>query len=127
MDIEIIKAGEAEYPVILNLAKYYYYDMAEHASFPFGPDGDFTIGDALNPFWGKPRPSREWPAAWKGSAFLARVDGNPAGFALVNEQGAVIDMAEFFVARQYRRHDLGRKLAYAMFDRFRGPWEVREM
>ncbi len=130
MNIDIGPAGDAEFDIIHNLARFYMYDMAEHAGWPFDETGSFEAEDSLNPYWGRPRPSRVWPGDWLGMAFLARVDGNPAGFALVvrqQEAPAVFDMGEFFVARQYRRHDLGRRLAYAMFDRFAGQWVVREM
>jgi predicted acetyltransferase len=129
MNLEIVSADDA-YETVSNLARFYIYDMAEHAGFPFAANGDFVVGDQFNPWWGRERPSRPWPAEWKGSAFLARVDGNPAGFALVTRQSekpVTYDMGEFFVARQYRRQKVGDRLATAMFDRFAGQWVVREM
>jgi predicted acetyltransferase len=130
MTFDILPAGDAAYDTIRNLARFYIYDMAEHAGWPFEDGGTFDVGDQFNPFFGKPRPSRAWPETWTGHPFLMTVDGNPAGFALVVERrgdALLYDMGEFFVARQYRRHDIGRKGATAMFDRFRGPWQVREM
>jgi len=35
-------------------------------------------------------------------------------------------MAEFFVMRSYRRRGVGLAAAFAAFDRFKGPWEVRQ-
>jgi len=35
-------------------------------------------------------------------------------------------MTEFFVLRRFRRHGVGRGAAFAAFDRFEGPWEVRQ-
>jgi predicted acetyltransferase len=35
-------------------------------------------------------------------------------------------MAEFFVMRRYRRKGVGLAAASAIFDRFKGPWEVRQ-
>ena len=80
-------------------------------------------------YWGRPG-KHVWPAAWRGFPFLIRVDGRPAGFALVrrlSETPAIYDMGEFFVGRQQRRHGIGRRVATALFDRFAGHWEVREM
>ncbi|HEX2592942.1 MAG TPA: GNAT family N-acetyltransferase [Rhizomicrobium sp.] len=130
MNLTITPAGDAHYALFQNLLQFYVYDMAEHANFPFEADGSFAMGDSFDPYFGRPRPSRPWPAEWKASAFMAHVDGKPAGFALVNVQSetpSLIDMSEFFVARQYRRHRIGEQLAAAMFDRFPGNWEVREM
>ena len=130
MDVEIVAAGDAEYPIIANLARFYMYDMAEHAGWPFEPNGDFDVGDTFDPYWGKPRPSQAWPTGWRGLPFLARIDGKPAGFALVvrqRERPPRYDMGEFFVARQYRRHGAGRRIATDLFDRFAGEWIVRQL
>ena len=35
-------------------------------------------------------------------------------------------MTEFFVLRRFRRHGVGRAAAFAAFDHFGGPWEVRQ-
>ncbi len=55
-----------------------------------------------------------------------------AGFALVRTQrgrlggGEIFDMAEFFILRTYRRLGVGLAAARLVFDRFEGPWEVRQ-
>jgi predicted acetyltransferase len=130
MDVETVAAGDVEYPIVANLARFYMYDMAEHAGWPFEPNGDFDIGHAFDPYWGRPRPARTLPEGWQGLPFLARIGGNPAGFALVvrqREAPPVYDMGEFFVARQYRRHGTGRRMATSLFDRFAGEWIVRQL
>jgi predicted acetyltransferase len=40
---------------------------------------------------------------------------------------AVWDMAEFFVARGYRRRGIGTQIAQEVWRRFPGTWEVRVM
>ena len=35
-------------------------------------------------------------------------------------------MTEFFVLRRFRRRGVGRAAAFPAFDRFAGPWEVRQ-
>jgi predicted acetyltransferase len=72
-----------------------------------------------------------WLDDWR-HPFLIRVDDALAGFALIASRSkltgtpGVFDMAEFFVMRRYRRQGVGIAAAFAAFDRFRGPWEVRE-
>lgn len=129
MNLDIAPASDADYSVVANLARFYYYDMAEHAGWNFPPDGLFDAGDQLANYWGLPG-GRRWPPEWRGIPFLIRVDGHPAGFALVKrmaEQPPVFDMGEFFIGRQHRRLGLGRRAATTLFDRFEGDWEVREM
>lgn len=130
MQIEVVPASDEDYRVVHNLARFYIYDMAEHAGFDFSADGDFDPENQFANYWGRPGSKRAWPVAWRGFPFLFRVDGKPAGFALVkrlSEAPPMFDMGEFFVARQYRRHGVGRDAAVQMFDRFAGHWEVREM
>jgi predicted acetyltransferase len=77
-------------------------------------------------------------ARWFGdpSAFpLLIVQGaEPAGFAMVarNAPGALrpipadYRMAEFFIARAFRRRGIGRSAVQLIFSRFAGSWEVME-
>jgi predicted acetyltransferase len=128
MGLEIIPATDADYAIVANLARFYVYDMAEHAGWPFPPDGLLDVGDQFANYWGKSGAKHHWPPSWRGFAFLVRLDGNLAGFALVKRMGeSTFDMGEFFVARQYRRHGVGRRVAFDLFDGFVGDWEVREM
>lgn len=127
MSLEIRPATDADFAVIANLARFYVYDMAEHAGFQFPEDGLFDAGDSLGNYWGRAS-SKPWPAGWRGFPFLIRVDGRPAGFALVKQIGdGHFDMGEFFIGRQHRRKRLGQEVAASLFDRFAGLWDVREM
>jgi predicted acetyltransferase len=65
---------------------------------------------------------------------VIREGGRPAGFALVGERpfphmtpGRDLRMCEFFVLNRLRRRGVGRRAAAAIFDRFRGVWEVSEL
>ena len=61
--------------------------------------------------------------------FIVRVDGRPAGFALVREIAAADgtparEMSELFVLRTYRRRGVGTRVAQALFARFPGRWQL---
>jgi predicted acetyltransferase len=116
-------AERHELPVLANLFQYYHYDFAEIlGGHPVGDDGRFGV-PALEPYWTDP---------WR-HPFLLRVDGHPAGFALVHRRSRLTgdpdtwDVAEFFVMRPYRRRGVGAQAAVDLFDRFRGRWEVRQI
>jgi predicted acetyltransferase len=50
-----------------------------------------------------------------------------AGFALVRRlPDSAYSVAEFFVLRYFRRTLVGSRAAMLLFDRFPGPWEVRQ-
>jgi predicted acetyltransferase len=104
-----------------NLVQLYAHDFSEFVPLDVGEDGRFE-GLPLGPYW---------VDAWR-HAFLFRVGETLAGFALVHARSkltaedGVFDMAEFFVLRKFRRSGVGRAAAFALFDRFRGRWEVRQ-
>ncbi len=129
MDLAITPASDADYIVVSNLARFYIYDMAEYTGWNFPADGLFDSEHHFANYWGRPG-QHVWPPAWRGFPFLVRIDGHPAGFALVKQVSdapPTFDMGEFFVARQYRRQGIGQRVAVHLFDKFPGRWEVREM
>lgn len=99
----------------------YAYDWSELVPLDVGDDGRFAE-QPLDAYW---------VDAWR-HAFVIESDGKTAGFALVlgksrlSARDGVFDMAEFFVMRRFRRQRVGHAAATLLFDRFAGPWEVRE-
>ena len=119
--ITLSHASKAERPTLDNLMQLYIYDWSELRPLDVGDDGRFP-DYPLDAYW---------QDSWR-HPLLLRVDGRLAGFALVSEgsrlTGApgVFDMAEFFVMRRFRRKRVGLAAAAAAFDRFKGPWEIRQ-
>ena len=54
------------------------------------------------------------------------LDDARAGFAFLRRDEAGMQMAEFFVARQYRRHGVGLGAARRLIARFPGPWRITQ-
>lgn len=110
-----------ERSILDNLAQLYCHDWSELTPLEAGPDGRFDAL-VLAPYW-----LDDWR-----HPLLVRVDGKVAGFALIaarsrlTGRAGVFDMAEFFIMRGYRRRGVGLTAACAAFERFRGPWEVRQ-
>jgi predicted acetyltransferase len=130
MGFEIALASEADYRTVGDLARLYIDDMAVYAGWTCPADGLLKPGDRFANYWDPAAAARTWPPAWRGFPFLLRVDGDPAGFALVKRLSAgprTYDMGEFFVARQHRRQGIGRRAATVLFHTLGGRWEVREM
>jgi predicted acetyltransferase len=114
-------ASSDEQSLLENLAQFYSYDFSETLEMHVGEDGRFG-GVELAPYW---------VDGWR-HPFLIRVDGKVAGFALISERSTItgksgiFDMTEFFVLRRFRLQGVGRAAAFAAFERFRGPWELRQ-
>jgi predicted acetyltransferase len=115
-------AAADERPVLASLLQLYLYDFTDFM--PWDPGATGRFGErALDGCWTDP----------VRHPFLIRVDGRPAGFAIVDGRSrltgaaGVWDMGEIFVLRRYRRRGEGERAARALFARFPGPWEVRQL
>jgi len=113
VQIAPIRAGEDS--ALAALLQLYVYDFSEMLGLDVGDDGRYRV-----------------PPTEDRDAFLIRVDGKLAGFALhvgksrLTGEAGVHDVAEFFVLQRYRRAGVGEHAARGLFDRFRGRWEVRQ-
>ncbi len=65
--------------------------------------------------------------------FLIYADGKVAGFVIVNPGPQFLppdtdfEVLDFFVAHKHRRRGVGEAAARAVFDQFRGRWEVEQL
>lgn len=121
MPVQCSLAGPADHPRLLALLQLYAYDFSEILPLDVTDDGRFHV-PAVAEHLTDPR----------NHAFVLRIDGRLAGFALVQPHSyltgdpGVFDLAELFVLRRYRRCGVGEQVASELFDRFLGPWEVRQ-
>ena len=64
-------------------------------------------------------------------AFLIKVDGELAGFVLINKIGSTPDVdwniGEFFVVSKFQGKGVGRHAAEQIFNQFPGTWETAQM
>lgn len=118
--IEVVLAPAGQEPVFANLLELYSHDFSEFMDLELGPDGRFEYPDLPN-FW---KEADRFP-------FLVKVGGHLAGFALVwkgsrvSGDPEVWDLAEFFIARGFRRRGIGAAVAREIWRRFPGAWELR--
>ena len=119
MQIALLPAAASDRAALANLIQLYLYDFSEITGADVDERGCFAY-PLLDSYWTE---AERYP-------FLIRVDGNLAGFALVNRYSRLLNpfdghaVAEFFVMRKYRRVGIGRAAAIQLFDRFPGRWEV---
>ena len=113
--VEVVEAAIAEKSVLSRLLELYQHDFSEYVDADVDAHGRYGY-QYLDHYWTEP----------DRHPFLFRVDGRWAGFALVRA-GTPHDMAEFFVMRKYRRLGVGVQAARALFARFPGEWQVRQV
>jgi len=116
-------AGPERREMLANLIQLYTHDFSGYwvgePQGDLGEDGRFAPCPDLDSYWVEP--DRE--------AMLIRADGKLAGFALVNtfaHSGLPTDfsMAEFFVARKFRRLGIGQAAAVDIIRARPGQWDI---
>jgi predicted acetyltransferase len=122
--VKVTPATAAERPLIEGLFQFYSYDFSEmeppgSSDFEFNDEGQFDPYTFMEDYWREPD---RWP-------LLIRLDRRLAGFALVNthsHHGGRVErnMAEFFVARKYRRGGVASEAVRQILGRYPGRWEV---
>jgi predicted acetyltransferase len=121
--LELVR--ERERDLLLRLFELYLYDFSEMEHADVDQNGLFQP-PAL------PFVASHWQEPDR-HAFLLRVAGKPAGFALLCESSPMAESAGrrylsgFFVLRAYRRRGYGAAMAHELFARFPGPWQVLEV
>lgn len=116
----LVRAGLEHRPLLRRLLELYQHDLSRIDGRT--PDDRGAYGYRyLDLYWKEPG----------RYAYLLRVDGKWAGFALVNKwsprAGADWSVAEFFILPPFRRRGLGERLARAVLERHRGTWHVAQM
>ena len=114
MDMEVVEALDDDRTVVWRLLQLYHYDFSEFDASDVNPHGEY-LHRYFDEYWTDP----------DRGAFLFRVEGALAGFALVFT-GEPHDIAEFFVMRKYRGRGAGAQAAASLFDQFPGRWTVRQ-
>lgn len=119
-NVVIRRAEKSERSVIRNLIELYTHDLSEFWPCELDEHGLYGY-PTLDYYWNEPA----------HAAFVFLVGGKYAGFALVNNQvclpGNQRWMAQFFVARKYRRQGVARTAAFAIFDALPGKWEIGQI
>ncbi len=120
--LDIALAAADERIVLENLMQFYVHDFSEF--WWDRPGGEFEADGRLSaypldPYWSDP----------DHIPLLLRAAGRLVGFVLVDKEshsGQPTDrnVAEFFIARKYRRGGYGTAAAQGVFDRYPGQWEA---
>lgn len=104
-----------DFALLGRLLQLYLHDFSEHTGWDVDEHGLFHYA---------------WLDAYRHEkgrhAYVFRIEGRPAGFALVREAER-IHMAEFFVLRRYRRAGVGLAAARHLLEAHAGPWSITEL
>ncbi len=119
MKIELVEVKESEKSVLRQMIELYEYDMSLYTGQELNDFGYFGYS-YLDHYWTE---ENRFP-------YFIRCNDVLCGFVLVNDYCYQLKnkdakaIAEFFIMKKYRRSGIGRNIAFQIFDRFPGPWEV---
>ena len=113
--LAVREADAVDRELLARLVDFYFHDFSEFDGREVGSDGSYHY---------------EWlEAYWSDAdrkAYVFRVDGHPAGFALVRLTDP-IELAEFFILRKYRRGGFGTVPARQVIARHPGRWVISQI
>lgn len=122
MRVELVQVDPSAASVLARLMQLYAHDFSEFMKIDMNDQALFAAPDV-----------QQYIGVTGRHPFFVNVDGHLAGFVIVDEksrlgsQQSPLDVAEFFVLRGRRRAGVGRLIAWAIFSRFHGNWEVRQV
>jgi predicted acetyltransferase len=120
MDYEIIKVERKDKDKLYRLLQYALYDGSQYIDNEIDEDCLFEYGWFDNYFTDD---DRDAYFIKNGDKYLGMVMVNEN--LKFNEEGKCI--AEFLIMPRFRRHHIGKKVAYDVFEMFKGDWEVQPM
>lgn len=108
--------------IISRLMQFYLYDFTRYLEIDVDQEGVYPAYPGLDAYWS---------SGDNKLAYLFKVDGHIAGFALVDRllrstEGQFY-MCEFFVMQKYRRSGVGTWAAHKLFDMYPGEWKVSQV
>ena len=120
MNYEIVNVNKEDKEKLYRLLQYALYDGSQYIDNDINEDCIFEYRWFDNYFTDDDR-----------NAYFIKKGNEYLGMAMVNENlkfnndGKCI--AEFLIMPKYRRHHIGKKVAYDIFELFKGDWEVQPM
>lgn len=126
MEITVSLLPYEDKVVLANLIQLYRYDSSEFDGHALTEHGLYLYKYL----------DHQWTDEYR-RPFIVKVNGEIAGFALVildvpkeftklsgAEQTNVI--SDFFIMRKFRRKGIGKEVAFYLFKKFRGVWEIKQ-
>ena len=118
MNIQLFRATDTDRILIKNLVPYYIYDMSEYMGWDCNVEGRWDGCAELPDYWEKPD---HYP-------YVIQIDGSLAGFVLVRQfpgETERHEIGDFFIARKFKGHGVGKISAFRVLDAHPGMWLVR--
>lgn len=125
-NLQIVKAEYEDKGVLRNLINLYEYDISE---FNGSEPNYFGVFEYLflDHYWTSQGIEEEGRIP-----YLLKANGKLVGFVLINNVSCLnrkditYNIAEFFILRNWRRRGIGKEVAFKLFSKHVGKWEVAQ-
>ena len=118
MNYKLEKVEEKDKSILYNLLQFALYDGSKYISKTLNDSGEFDYKWFNNYFTESDR----------FSYFIKSEENELLGFVMINSNMKVKEyghsVAEFLILPSYRRNHIGKRVAFEVFDMFKGNWEV---
>ncbi len=119
--MQIIKLESRFQAPFVHLQQLYEYELSAFTGYKVNEDGLYDAEYLAS----------TWSAAGV-DIYVLNIDAQAAGFAVVNLASMlgdedIRDIAEFFVMPEFRKQGIGASFAQALFRRYSGAWQVRQI
>lgn len=120
MKYQIITVKNSEKEKLYKLLQYALYDGSQYVANYLNDDCAFDYTWFDNYFTDQDR-----------DAYFIKIDNEFIGMVMVNENLIINkngkSIAEFLILPSFRRKHIGKKVAYDIFEKYKGDWEVQPM
>ena len=115
--LSLLAASTEDLPRIESLMQFYNYDLSEWCPVEFSPSGLYAL-----------RPKGQYWAKKPVKPYVARVNGELAGFAVIDDEvqdpKSDFNLGYFFLGRRYRGGGTAKEMIRQLFSLHQGRWEV---
>lgn len=119
-NIELYLSSSKDKKIIKNLLQYYVYDFSEFTGSDLNLEGKYNLMPDLDDIW-------DLEEVYK--PFFVKMEDKIVGFVIVKRDFDMQhqEIKHFFIFKKYRKHGIGKELAYKVFDMYKGSWKVSEL
>ncbi len=121
MDYKIVNVTLEEKDKLFRLLQYALYDGSQYINNEINSDCIFEYECSIDDYFNDK----------ERSAYFIKHNDEYLGIVMINDNlifnKAGKSVAEFLILPKYRRNHIGKKVAYDVFEMFKGDWEVRPM
>ncbi|MBB4824536.1 putative acetyltransferase [Sporosarcina luteola] len=126
MEITLSLLPYEDKTVLYHLIQLYRYDSSEFDGHALNKHGIYSYKYL----------DHQWTEEYR-RPFLIEVNGEIAGFALIildvpgeytklSSAAKTNVISDFFIMRKFRQKGVGKKVAFSLFDQFKGVWEIKQ-